>query len=563
MSNCINKISKEGGQPLQFTRREFMKTAGLAVLLGPLFGKELLALENQGEEILGSAFRKVWRQTTLHKTLKFNAHNRHLELSSGEDMTIRNDFLQGKTSLAKQPQSLLFFGHITDVHIIDEESPARYAVLDSILTALDISSSGFHPQEALLFSSTDSMIRTLNRISLQANFDFLLNTGDSIDNAHKIELDWFSTAINGGMIDPDSGKNDDPIAGPGNDGNDPLKAQGLLSNIPFYAAVGNHDVLYQGNIPPYLREVFNDIVEPILGAEFAIQDPVGDYTNGVIVPQATPHNPDELKPGKIAADPRRASLSSEEFISSYIKGGGERPVFGFPKNLAGENLAYYSTKPRAQSPIRMIVLDTTSRVGTAFGIIDYDQFENFLIPELEDAKKAGELVIVVSHHPSNSIMTLSRAKKATVDICQKDEKMHRAMKQLANRMEDRNNTIDGNTFTNTLASYPNVFLHIVGHQHTNKITPIGGENGYWEVQTSSLIGFPQQARLFEVVYEGNAIGAVHTSVVDHESSKDPLAAQCRELAYGDHHVVPSDQSHRNSILRFQVPAEIAKKLEKQ
>ncbi|WP_372369900.1 metallophosphoesterase [Candidatus Uabimicrobium sp. HlEnr_7] len=546
---------------MQFTRRKFIKAAGLTALLGPLFGRELLALENNSEQILGKAFLQVWRQTTLNKTIKFNAENKHLETSSGEDMTIRNDFLKSKLPLTKEPKSLLFFGHITDMHIIDEESPARFAVLDSILTELDISSSGFHPQEDLLFSSTDSMIRTLNRISLQSNFDFLLNTGDSIDNAHKIELDWFTTAMSGGMIDPDSGKNEDPVPGLGNDGNDPLKVQGLLSNIPFYAAVGNHDVLYQGNIPPYLREVFNAIAEPILGKQFSIEDPVGNYSNGVIVPKGTPYNPDKLKPGKIVADPRRAALSSEEFISSYINGGGERPVFGFPKSLAGEDLAYYSTKPRASTPLRLIVLDTTSRIGTAFGIIDQDQFENFLIPELEEAKRAGELVIIASHHPSNSIMTLSRAKKRMVDVCQSDAKMHRVVKQFAGHMEERKQTIDGNTFTQTLASYSNVVLHIVGHQHTNKITAIDGKHsGYWEVQTSSLIGFPQQARLFEIVYEGNAIGAIHTCVVDHESSKNVLATKCRELAHEDHSSY-NDQSNRNTILRFDVPPEIAKKLE--
>lgn len=557
-------IAKQGGRILNYNRRDFIKTIGLAALLGPLLSNELFALDNSGDNVLGRCLFNVWRQTTLEKTLAFNPLTQKIQKASGEDMNVRNDFMNNKKlSLRQKPKSLLFFGHITDLHIVDEESPARLAVADSILEQLDISSSAFHPQEDLLFSSTDAMIRTLNRISLKSNFDFLLNTGDSIDNAHQIELDWFVDAMNGKVVDPDSGRNDDPVAGPGNDGNDPLKMTGLLSNMPFYAAVGNHDVLYQGNIPEYLREVFNAIVEPLLGKEFSILNPVGNYSNGVIVPKATPYNPDKLKPGKIVADPRRASLSSKGFISTYIENTEDRPVFGFPKSLQGKEQAYYSTKPRDNSPIRLIVLDTTCRIGTAAGIIDQDQFEHFLIPELDDAKRAGELVIIASHHPSNSIMTLSRAKERMVNVCRKDKNMHKAMKQLARHMEERVETIEGNLFTHTLASYSNVILHIVGHQHTNKITPIGEkEHGYWEVQTSSLIGFPQQSRLFEIVYEGNNIGAIQTCVVDYESSKNPLAEKCRELAQKDNGGHRGNNSDRNTILRFHVPEKIANKLEK-
>ena len=53
--------------------------------------------------------------------------------------------------------------------------------------------------------------------------------------------------LNGGTVDPDSGLDDDPIEGPGNDPQDSFTAEGL--DFPWIIAMGNHDELILGNSP--------------------------------------------------------------------------------------------------------------------------------------------------------------------------------------------------------------------------------------------------------------------------------------------------------------------------
>ena len=64
------------------------------------------------------------------------------------------------------------------------------------------------------------------------------------DGSQRNEFTWFLTALNGGVIDPDSGIDDDPVPGPGNDYNDPFFSDGLP--VPWFAALGNHETQYNG-----------------------------------------------------------------------------------------------------------------------------------------------------------------------------------------------------------------------------------------------------------------------------------------------------------------------------
>ena len=63
------------------------------------------------------------------------------------------------------------------------------------------------------------------------------------------EVDWVLGVLSGAdRIECDSGADDDPVAGPNNDGKDPFKADGLA--MPWKWVTGNHDVLVVGITVP-------------------------------------------------------------------------------------------------------------------------------------------------------------------------------------------------------------------------------------------------------------------------------------------------------------------------
>jgi hypothetical protein len=78
-----------------------------------------------------------------------------------------------------------------------------------------------------------------------------------------------------------------------------------------------------------------------------------------------------------------------------------------------------------------------------------------------------------------------------------------------------------------LDRHPNVVASIAGNSHTNRITR---HNGFWQISTSSLADFPQQARMFRLRRSGQGV-ALETWMVDHDGTG--LAGISRELAYLD------------------------------
>ena len=79
---------------------------------------------------------------------------------------------------------------------------------------------------------------------------------------------------------------------------------------------------------------------------------------------------------------------------------------------------------------------------------------------------------------------------------------------------------------------PRVLAAIAGDTHHNKVTPRRtAAGGYWQITTSALADFPQQARMLRV-REATGGGAVlETWMLD--TAPDPLADTARALAYLD------------------------------
>ena len=108
--------------------------------------------------------------------------------------------------------SLAFFGQLTDPQIADEMSPARVDFLDPAGNAIK---SSWRPQEAFGPLVFDQTIRNVNanrtsevkgKGNKRAKLGFVVTTGDLADNQQLNETRWFKGVLDGGTIDPFSGK---------------------------------------------------------------------------------------------------------------------------------------------------------------------------------------------------------------------------------------------------------------------------------------------------------------------------------------------------------------------
>ena len=378
-----------------------------------------------------------------------------------EHTTLAPDFEEGTTR-----RSVAWIWQAADPQIIDEESPIRLSAWDLL----------YRPQGHLTTQVFEAHVRTAQAIAdaVGRPYDFALVAGDLTDGAQRNELDWFVAAMDGGVIDPDSGAPDDPVAGPGNDFNDPFISDGL--DAPWYAVAGNHDAMYIGGFSP----VTDEIREASVGEDVYefLTFPNG-YRDG-----SDPASP-VLTEGPTPADEDRLVLRMEEF----------EEVVG-PRS--------FSVVPDAALPVRVVGVNTVNHliddVGAGSeGAIDAETLA-WLDGELTAADAAGELVIVMTHHRSKDL--------ARGDTTEEE-------------------------FVAVLGSHPSVVLHVTGHGHSNvDYAKTENDHGYFELMLASTLDFPQQSRLIELVDEGNGHLSIYCTNIDHASPEDSLGHLGRSLAAG-------------------------------
>jgi hypothetical protein len=84
-----------------------------------------------------------------------------------------------------------------------------------------------------------------------------------------------------------------------------------------------------------------------------------------------------------------------------------------------------------------------------------------------------------------------------------------------------------------LQYHPNFIMWISGHLHTNSIKAFTGptpEQGFWQVETSSLRDFPQQLRTFEIYLNSDYTISIVTTNVDTAVKAGTPAATSRKYA---------------------------------
>lgn len=398
---------------------------------------------------------------------------------------VRRTELGGGTPPDTGRRSVAWFVHYADFQLVDDESPTRLGASDSPAIP-----GGIRAQEAYLPRAVSAMNRTLARVTrAERPYDFAVITGDCADSAQENELRWVIDLMNGTPgLHTDSGDDDDLIEGPDNDPKDPFDPTGFPA--PWLYVAGNHDVLVVGITLPEERGDVSTGSDPLASTR--------DYRTrwgGLSMAALTP-------------DPMRRLTTREDIVRILLEDtAGPGPVgHGFEASddlSVGANFAYDAIP----GVLRIINLDTNDDTGGSNGLVHRPTVDSFLVPELERARTDGVLVMLASHHATDAIDTLRG--------------------QLSS--EPVPDAVPPSELESIVAGYENVVAWLVGHAHLNRVRPIAGPDadhpGYWEIMTSAMSDYPGQARVIEVVDNGDGTLSIFGTLVDFDEDS------CEERRY--------------------------------
>ena len=482
--------------------------------------------------------------------------------------------------------ALTSFAQLTDLHITDDQSPLRVEFLDRYADpgephqgSYDFDSA-YRPQECLAPFLTDAICRALRKAGRGPRtglpLAFTMITGDGVDNCQANELRWYIDILDGQTVTVNSGSptldhsvTSDALGlpveywhpashdfeesshhGPGLDnyflaGYPPVPqlpfaarkaftATGL--GMPWFACYGNHDALVQGNATP------DGVIHGYpAGAVFDLRAiATGDFKRTQLnqpLPDVKPSGWDlgwvdiadtAVNAGfaglLVPADERRRLVSRAEFIAAHFDTHGTPAGHGFTLSAS----AFYVVPGRPSDLVRHIVLDTTDPNGYDTGYIGWAQLQ-----WLEEQLLAGS-----AHYLTDDQAPVVAEQPGVRDVLFVVHS-HHAIRSLR---------VNKDALERLLLRYPNVVLLVNGHSHKNIIErhfrpwPTGPHGGFYEVGTSSVIDFPSQGRIFELVSGGGTLSIV-TTMVDIDApldfrggditQPDVLAALGREIAAND------------------------------
>lgn len=477
---------------------------------------------------------------------------RRLIAADGEPHVTRSEISGASLPAGWQRSAtpLLVVAQLSDMHIMDHQSPGRAELLDRysdpdspVRSSVGVIGT-YRTQELFTFQVAEAMVRTVRETRTApvsgAPVDFAVVTGDATDNCQLNELRSYLALLDGGQVIPDSGdlQRYEGVAGPAvederywhPDGGPqdlprtrygfpavpgvltaarrPFLASGL--GLPWYAVHGNHDNMLQGTVAPtgWLREF------PVGGVK--LLTPPDDIDAAELLHRFEDSEADalvELARGAqlaVTADAGRSIVTRAEHVREHLRSAGRPAGHGYGDRNAADGTAYYGFD---HGVVRCVVLDTVNAHGGWQGSIDGTQ-RDWLEAEL--IANAAKPVVLFSHHPLETLVNDMRPPGADRRVLAAEL---RAL----------------------LLSHPCVVAWLNGHTHVHEVTAVtDGSGGFWQVTTASHIDWPQQARLVELLAtrDGLAIACTvidSTAPLSYRGTADPadLAALSRELAVND------------------------------
>src|SRR5690349_10256270 len=184
---------------MDLTRRNLFRSAGVVGAAVAVGGATGLA----SEAVAGVTRTHTSAQFTIAKGKANGKGWRPLVKAPGEGHLVRTDLgAPAKKGRDGRRTPLLVFAQLSDVHIVDCQSPAR------LESGEGVSSSAYRPQEMLTAHIAESMVRQLNRVTGPITGtapQFAIQTGDNSDNGQYNEIRWNIDLLDGGEIRADSG----------------------------------------------------------------------------------------------------------------------------------------------------------------------------------------------------------------------------------------------------------------------------------------------------------------------------------------------------------------------
>jgi len=430
----------------------------------------------------------------------------------------------------KSSVPLLLLHHLSDLHVCDAQSPIRPEFLDrwsdpDSPIREEVGTIGtYRPHSMLSAQVVESMVQALNRIEKGPlsghSMHGAIVTGDTTDNAQLNEVDWYLRLLDGQRVEPDSGDrsryegviDDDakhydtkywhPHGAPQGCVDDeprtkygfptvpklldscrqPFQATGLA--VPWFAVHGNHDALLQGTVAPDAL-TRQEMVGPKRYESLPSSMGLGEalFKFGEVGPASYPEAGD-ARFVEVSADVERRAVERGEYAKMHLDSPGLPKGHGFTERNVQERTMYYSA---FVGGVKLIVMDSVNHFGGWQGSFDETQFA-WIANEIVTSDRP---VVLASHHPLSKMFndySPSGRRICTAEI----EKM--------------------------LVKYPQVILWLAGHEHRHHVEWVGtemGVQGFWHVETSSHIDWPQQSRVVEVVRDSAGDIFIGMTVVDH------------------------------------------------
>jgi metallophosphoesterase (TIGR03767 family) len=454
-------------------------------------------------------------------------------------------------------RALACVAHLTDLHMTDVESPARFEFVNR-----EYADPRFRellpmqrPQEALNAQALEAMVRTINGIEggpvTGAPLELVAMTGDAVDNAQENELNLFIDLFDGGYANPKSGGPEyegvqssswpgDIYWKPGGvaHGEDlfasaygfprlpglleralqPFQALGL--RLPWIGCHGNHEELCQG-----VGIVTKKLEAALAGTRKPFRLPDSFDRDAAL--ETFVNRPEAFMAGPaidVTADRSRRPLRRDSFVDAHFRLAGRPHGHGFTAQNREDATAYYVFDTPA---VRFITLDTACPAGGADGCLGADQMR-WLERRLEEVHSKFQ-----SRHGLN--VSTSHQDRLVVILS------HHCLDTLSNPRAEDSDYVAADDLPAMLHRFGNVVLWLDGHIHANRVRPrpdpLGATGGFWEVTTASLVDWPCQGRLVEVFDAGDGMVSIACTMVDHDGAiaaantePEDLAGLHRELA---------------------------------